>query len=268
MAQHQQHYYGLGGFGQPAMSRPQKGTITEFYAPGGAPVVSRPPPPPRPPLPYRPDLRRQGARHTFTGHEKPLFQAPDRDRPVPIEALDHYAAYIDCPSCNARTLTYVKKESGEANKKVSLFMMFPVLLTGLIPYLFQWCCNLGHYCSRCRAKVAHQEYLWEESRLTPAVPTYKSRQYKKNETGKQPSQGAGELEGRSKAQEADGQQRVEKDGNPRHEAEGTRVVAEMEANEAVHEMEHVNRGVGTQKRIREIVKISSPMPNTDQKKGS
>jgi len=182
-------------------------------------------------------------------HPNPLYTTP-------LSEIDTHPTYVDCPWCNSRSLTRVEKENGEGTQKVARILSLFLVVPYILPYAFRWCQDLGHYCESCGSKIVVQRYTTETMSVHraelcgPPLPPRpnskiclpKSRQHE--QSGRQELAGQHELAAENIVPEIDGQMIAE--------AEGSIAAAEMESPRApVHEMEHVNRGVGTQKRIRD-----------------
>ena len=301
MAFQQQYYYpppfathppGFPANARQANTRPAP-TITEFYGPAHTeasqqPYVRASLPPPATRQPWQPNVQTNSLyplhRMSLQQHHtrppppdpplhskppssqgKPQFLPPDPSRVTPLAQLDTWPAYVDCPWCLNRTRTRVKKENGDATKRLAGQMLVLVLVGGLLPVALHWHSDLAHYCSECKAKLALQQYSLELKRHGRSTPYNPERKVQSTDA-KRRDKKATELDGSPTIPEAGDKSRIEKDGIIRVEMDGSTAPVEIDTQERVYEMEHVNRSKGTQKRIQNKLKRLDPEeePRTDQ----
>ncbi|KAM5356680.1 hypothetical protein ACJ41O_003326 [Fusarium nematophilum] len=133
----------------------------------------------------------------YSGHESMVVpsQAPVPVQPsyppagaqtvTPLHLLADQADTVDCPFCQRRTETRVKKESSGATHGIAAALFFTTVFGVMFPYICHCAPHISHYCKNCKRKVAYKqrggemealgtpEHLREMSRFPAAEPKQK-----------------------------------------------------------------------------------------------
>ena len=218
---------------------------------------------------------------------------PDPTRATPLIDLSGHQTFIDCPHCHHRCLTRLEEESGEATYRRCKRWLACCLLGALMPLIIGLDQDIVYYCGRCNERVAKQKYSAETRGLLRAEREEMSDIMKKPRVNneKPPKRGPRDDDDDVVATAAPevtfeqskkdvypvgtdpmelpatvtNETRVEVDGSPHiMELAGSAATdpgmsteksqATRSGQAIVSEMEHVNRGLGTQKRIRQTLR--------------
>ncbi|KAM0429764.1 hypothetical protein ACHAPT_006370 [Fusarium lateritium] len=123
-----------------------------------------------PPILQHPALAGQVApgQMGYTGHESMVVPmgAPAPGLPAnpqgastvtPLNLLGDQADSVDCPFCQRRTETRVKKEASSTTHVIAVGLFFTTLFGAIFPYTCHCAPNISHYCQNCKRKVAYKE---------------------------------------------------------------------------------------------------------------
>ncbi|KAK7426684.1 hypothetical protein QQZ08_006862 [Neonectria magnoliae] len=108
-------------------------------------------PPQQPP---RPTFQQQNMSGGYHGQSSMTIPATV----TPLHLLDKQSDAIDCPFCQQRTLTSVKKSPSWLTHILAVGLFFGTLCGALAPYLCYWGSNVSHYCETCGRKVAYRAF--------------------------------------------------------------------------------------------------------------
>lgn len=100
-------------------------------------------------------------RYSISKHDPILSQPPRMSRVssatvTPLGLLGDQPDMVDCPFCQKRVMTRVKKKASMTTHVAATTLFFATLGGGVVPYAKNWRAHVSHHCSNCDAKVAEQ----------------------------------------------------------------------------------------------------------------
>ncbi|KAF5022869.1 hypothetical protein F66182_5102 [Fusarium sp. NRRL 66182] len=119
-----------------------------------------------PPILQHPALAGTGqVQQGYTGHESmaiPPAQAPAQYPPgqtvTPLNLLAEQPDTVDCPFCQRRAETKVKKTSSQMTHIYATGLFFTTLFGVIFPYACHCASNISHHCKNCGRKVAFKQH--------------------------------------------------------------------------------------------------------------
>ncbi|KAF4459606.1 hypothetical protein FALBO_13620 [Fusarium albosuccineum] len=103
----------------------------------------------------------------YTGHESMIVPSqspapvavhpPGADTVTPLNLLGDQSDTVDCPFCQRRSVTKVKKEASGTTHGIAVALFFTTLFGVIFPYTCHCAPHISHYCKNCGRKVAHQQ---------------------------------------------------------------------------------------------------------------
>ncbi|KAJ4219502.1 hypothetical protein NW759_007892 [Fusarium solani] len=110
---------------------------------------------------------------------------PGAQTVTPLNLLTDQSDSVDCPFCQRRTETKVKKEASGMTHGIAAGLFFTTLFGVIFPYTCHCAPHISHYCKNCGRKVAYKqrggqmepqgtpEHLREVSKYPAAEPKTK-----------------------------------------------------------------------------------------------
>ncbi|KAF7557836.1 hypothetical protein G7Z17_g352 [Cylindrodendrum hubeiense] len=108
---------------------------------------------------------------------------PQSGTVTPLHLLGDQGDTVDCPFCERRSLTIVKKEASFLTHIIGVLLFFSTFCGVVAPYMLHWASHVSHICGNCHRKVAFRnfgqkgmsalgtpEHLRQQSRFLPAEP--------------------------------------------------------------------------------------------------
>ncbi|KAH8892697.1 hypothetical protein GQ53DRAFT_118581 [Thozetella sp. PMI_491] len=77
---------------------------------------------------------------------------------TPLHLLGDQSDTVDCPFCQRRVVTRVKKSPSLATHAAATTLLLTTGVGAVAPYAYQWKGHVSHYCLNCNRKVAHRRY--------------------------------------------------------------------------------------------------------------
>ncbi|KAF4337728.1 hypothetical protein FBEOM_8396 [Fusarium beomiforme] len=110
-----------------------------------------------PPILQHPALAQQ----QYAGHQSmamaPQAQVPLGETVTPLHLLADQADMVDCPFCQRRAETKVKKSASSMTHIYATALFFTTLFGVIFPYACHCAPNISHFCKNCDRKVAFKE---------------------------------------------------------------------------------------------------------------
>ncbi|KAH8647992.1 hypothetical protein BGZ61DRAFT_376572 [Ilyonectria robusta] len=108
---------------------------------------------------------------------------PQSGTVIPLHLLGDQGDTVDCPFCERRAMTRVKKEPSWLTHTVAVVLFFISFFGVVAPYMLYWASHVSHFCENCGRKIARRnfgqkgmtalgtpEHLRQQSRFLPAEP--------------------------------------------------------------------------------------------------
>ncbi|KAH8685137.1 LITAF-like zinc ribbon domain-containing protein [Ilyonectria robusta] len=108
---------------------------------------------------------------------------PQSGTVTPLHLLGDQSDAVDCPFCERRAMTRIKKDPSWLTHTVAVVLFFVTFCGVVAPYMLHWSSHVSHYCENCGRKVATRnfgqkgmkalgtpEHLRQQSRFQPAEP--------------------------------------------------------------------------------------------------
>ncbi|EWZ46414.1 hypothetical protein BFJ70_g9336 [Fusarium oxysporum] len=112
-----------------------------------------------PPILQHPALAQQ----QYAGHQSMVIaaqqtpQVPPGETVTPLHLLADQADTMDCPFCQRRAETKVKKSASSMTHIYATALFFTTLFGVIFPYACHCAPNISHFCKNCGRKVAFKE---------------------------------------------------------------------------------------------------------------
>ncbi|KAF4982829.1 hypothetical protein FZEAL_1621 [Fusarium zealandicum] len=117
---------------------------------------------------YQQQQQQQG-QMGYTGHESMVMQSqspapagpvypPGMETVTPLHLLADQADAVDCPFCQRRAETKVKKQASGATHGIAAALLFTTLFGVIFPYTCHCASHVSHFCKNCGRKVAFKQH--------------------------------------------------------------------------------------------------------------
>ncbi|KAF4440375.1 hypothetical protein F53441_12323 [Fusarium austroafricanum] len=122
-----------------------------------------------PPILQHPALAQQ-QQQQYSGHQSMVIpqeqpRVPVGETVTPLHLLADQPDMMDCPFCQRRAETKVKKSASGLTHIYATALFFGTLFGVIFPYLCHCAPNISHYCKNCGRKVAFKEHSKEMEAL-------------------------------------------------------------------------------------------------------
>ncbi|RSL82981.1 hypothetical protein CEP52_016828 [Fusarium oligoseptatum] len=103
---------------------------------------------------YTCDLSKQVI-EPYSGLEVSTSPEPSIKAVTPLHLLRDQPDWIDCPFCETRAMTTIKKRPSNLTHIQAAFLLVATGPGGAVPYAAKWCFNVEHHCENCENRVAY-----------------------------------------------------------------------------------------------------------------